>query len=298
MHVQTHLLAGWGCANLLPCTPRQRAAAMVAAIAPDVDGVAILFGTDAYQRLHHTFGHNLYFAVIVSGLLAGWARPAVATFLLCFAMAHLHLFMDYWGSGPLWHIHYLWPRWEPVWRNRFAWEFYSWQNMVAFAAVLAWAAWIAWRYRRTPLEGVMPDLDRQLVAVLPVHGRPADALQRSVQGAVDMSNTSVTKVSSGSSPKGAMGQKYLASGISMAMRLWDKEQPGEAKPAEAREYETVGYVVGGRAELHIEGQVVQLEPGDSWVVNKGQKHTYKILEPFTAVEATHPPARAGGRDQA
>ncbi len=111
-----------------------------------------------------------------------------------------------------------------------------------------------------------------------------------------MANTSVTKVSSGSSPKGTLGQKYLASGVSTAMRMWEDEQPGVAKPAEARDYETVGYVIKGRAELEIEGQKVTLEAGDSWVVNKGQKHAYKVLEPFTAIEATTPPARSHGRD--
>jgi len=111
-----------------------------------------------------------------------------------------------------------------------------------------------------------------------------------------MANTSVTKVSSGSSPTGWMGQKYLAAGVSVAMRLWDDEQPGPDKPVEAREYETVGYVIKGKAELHIEGETVTLEAGDSWVVNKGQRHAYHILEPFTALEATTPPARAHGRD--
>jgi hypothetical protein len=62
--------------------------------------------------------------------------------------------------------------------------------------------------------------------------------------------------------------------------------------------ETVGYVIKGRAELQLEGQVVLLQPGDSWVVPKGSSHTYKILEPFTAVEATSPPALVHGRDDA
>jgi quercetin dioxygenase-like cupin family protein len=43
--------------------------------------------------------------------------------------------------------------------------------------------------------------------------------------------------------------------------------------------------------------MVRLEPGDSWVVPRGAAHTYKILEPFTAVEATSPPAHAHGRDE-
>ncbi|MBA3969410.1 MAG: cupin domain-containing protein, partial [Gemmatimonadetes bacterium] len=71
----------------------------------------------------------------------------------------------------------------------------------------------------------------------------------------------------------------------------------DAKPESSRDYETVGYVISGRAELHLEGQMVLLEPGDSWTVPKGASHTYRILEAFTAVEATHPPAQVHGRDE-
>jgi quercetin dioxygenase-like cupin family protein len=108
---------------------------------------------------------------------------------------------------------------------------------------------------------------------------------------------SVKKVSSQHSPRGTMGQKYLADGKSVSIRLWEKAEPGDPKPETRRDYETVGYVVEGRAELHLEGQKVLLEPGDSWLVPKGTSHTYKILEPFTAVEATSPPAEVHGRDE-
>lgn len=111
-----------------------------------------------------------------------------------------------------------------------------------------------------------------------------------------MSDTTVMKVSSAHSPKGQMGQKYLATGKTVSMRLWEDEQPDEPKPAAAREYETVGYVIKGKAELHLEGQMILLEAGDSWMVPKGASHTYKILEPFTAVEATSPPSQVHGRD--
>lgn len=112
-----------------------------------------------------------------------------------------------------------------------------------------------------------------------------------------MADKSIHKVSSATSPRGDQGQKYLASGVSIAMRMWEKEPATDDKPASARDYETVGFVVSGRAELHLEGQMVLLEPGDSWVVPRGASHTYRILEPFTAVEATHPPAQAHGRDE-
>jgi quercetin dioxygenase-like cupin family protein len=112
-----------------------------------------------------------------------------------------------------------------------------------------------------------------------------------------MPDTTVTKVDSAHSPHGELGQKYLASGVHVAMRLFEDVQPREPQPEHARDYETVGYVIKGRAELHTEGQVVLLTPGNSWVVPRGARHTYKILEPFTAVEATSPPAHAHARDE-
>ena len=110
-------------------------------------------------------------------------------------------------------------------------------------------------------------------------------------------DTSVTKVDSAFSPTGPDGEKYLASGISIAMRMWENVESGGSKEPSSRAYETVGYVLKGRAELHLEGQVVILEPGHSWVVPKGAKHTYKVLSSFTAIEATHPPYHVHGREE-
>ena len=108
------------------------------------------------------------------------------------------------------------------------------------------------------------------------------------------SDTTVTKVDARHSPTGPRGETYLASGKSISMRLWVKEPVRDKQPA-VRDYETVGYVLEGRAELEIEGQKILLEPGNSWVVPKGAEHTYHILERFTAVEATHPPYQVHGR---
>ena len=112
-----------------------------------------------------------------------------------------------------------------------------------------------------------------------------------------MGDTTVTKVSSAHSPRGPSGQKYLASGKNISMRLWEDEPQAAPKPPSRRDYETVGYVIEGRAELTLEGQMVRLEPGDSWVVPKGSEHSYRILERFTAVEATYPPSQVHGRDE-
>jgi hypothetical protein len=47
-----------------------------------------------------------------------------------------------------------------------SWDFYSWQNLSIAAALLIWTLIIAVRKGRTPLEAIMPDLDRQLVRVV------------------------------------------------------------------------------------------------------------------------------------
>ena len=112
-----------------------------------------------------------------------------------------------------------------------------------------------------------------------------------------MNDSTIKKVSEKSAPKGTMGQTYLVSGQRVAMRLW-KNEPPQAKESDRRDYETVGYVIAGRAELTLEGQTIKLEAGDSWLVPAQAEHSYRILEPFTAVEATAPPAQVHGRDQA
>lgn len=87
---------------------------------------------------------------------------------------------------------------------------------------------------------------------------------------VPMSDTTAKKVDASHSPEGELGQDYLVSGKKMALRRWT-EEPGEAADKEQHErpYETAGYVVEGRAKLHLEGQTLVLEPGDSWIVPEG-----------------------------
>ncbi len=103
------------------------------------------------------------------------------------------------------------------------------------------------------------------------------------------------KVDAAQAPQGDKGQALLASGERLALRLWE-EAPGDGKQKQvhAHDYETVGYVLEGRAELVLEGETVELSEGDSWVVPPGAEHTYRIATPFRAVEATAPPARRNG----
>jgi quercetin dioxygenase-like cupin family protein len=111
-----------------------------------------------------------------------------------------------------------------------------------------------------------------------------------------MADTTVKKVDGSHSPRGPGGEKYLASGVRASMRLWEEEPGGGATHDVARDYEVVGYVISGQAELHTEGQMVTLAAGDSYVVPRGARHHYRIVAKFRAVEATSPPAQVHGRD--
>jgi quercetin dioxygenase-like cupin family protein len=99
----------------------------------------------------------------------------------------------------------------------------------------------------------------------------------------------IRKISSKGTEACPTGEVLLAAGEKMAMRLWQSEEPQNKDPHQSP-YETLGYVIAGRAELTIEGESVDLVPGDSWLVPADTMHRYRIIETFTAVEATSPPA--------
>jgi quercetin dioxygenase-like cupin family protein len=111
-------------------------------------------------------------------------------------------------------------------------------------------------------------------------------------------DTTFKKVDAEYSPSGPEGQKYLVSGKHVSMRHWRAEPKAHPPPARARDYETVGYVLSGRAHLQLGTTTTELKAGDSWLVPAGAEHAYVILEPFVAIEATTPPAQLHDRDAA
>ena len=177
MHVQTHILSGWCLGNLVPhFTPRERWFCVLAASLADLDGLSILGGQEAWWDYHHTLCHNLPFGIVLCLALAAFSTHRATALLVYLALFHVHLLLDYYGSGPGWGIPYLWPFSSRQSVHPDAWAFYSWQNIGTAAAFIGWTLWIARSRGRTPLEAVMPRLDRQLVAALgggAARGEPA-----------------------------------------------------------------------------------------------------------------------------
>jgi hypothetical protein len=188
VHIPTHILSGWVVANALPLGPRERLFCMVAATIPDVDGLGYVAGPHFYERYHHVLGHNFTFALLVTAVLTalstgprgpGWRRAVAG--IAYFALFHLHLLMDYYGSGPGWGISYGWPwRHGPGywWICPHGWAFFSWQNLLAFWLLLAWTVGTAVVCRRTPLEVIAPRLDAGL---LRLGRRPAPSSSSAAQ---------------------------------------------------------------------------------------------------------------------
>jgi hypothetical protein len=149
---------------------------MLAASLADLDGLGILVSQELYWDYHHKLGHSLLSGLVLSAGLAIFSAHRFKAFLLYLGLFHLHLVLDYLGSGPGWPLYYLWPFSSREILNPHAWPFFSWQNISAAVAFLAWVLMIAVRHGRTPLEAIMPRLDRQLVERLGRwRGRPADA---------------------------------------------------------------------------------------------------------------------------
>ena len=163
MHIQTHVMSGWCLGNYAKLTPRERFCCMLAASWADLDGLGMLAGPEVYWEYHHKLCHNLSFGLLLSAVLALFSGRRWRAFIVYLGLFHLHLVIDYFGSGPDWGYYYLWPFSDWYVENAHAWEFQSWQNFLAAFVFFVWMLWIAVCNSRTPLEVIMPSLDRQLV---------------------------------------------------------------------------------------------------------------------------------------
>lgn len=150
-------------ADLLVLTPRERVFAMVAASAADMDGVGLLVSIDYYARYHHVLAHNLLFGGLLAAALAIFSTHRLKAFILFLVLFHVHLLLDFYGSGPGWGIHYFWPFGGGAFFCPHVWDLNSWQNIVAFEVLFLWMFGIVFWRRRTPFEAILPSLDAKII---------------------------------------------------------------------------------------------------------------------------------------
>ena len=172
---------GWWFAHWTDINRRERAAIALAAAAPDLDGLALFGGGDAYYRYHHILFHNAgsTLAVIPLAGIFFWKRPLV-WLLVVFAFA-MHMVEDYFTVA--------WPMrpWEPfsAMVTNLANHVPTWMvqgvfQLAAILFILSMTVWIYRRHHRTPLEIISPAFDRLIVgyAVLPWQNRCVDCTHR------------------------------------------------------------------------------------------------------------------------
>lgn len=183
MSPETHLLASWLIAAKTTDNPRDCRLVTLAGILPDADGlglVADIFNsafrhkqTYYYGDYHHWYLHGALGAVVISTLLACFARRRVRVALLTLVVVHLHLLCDVVGSrGPsladLWPVYYFGPlsSHHGVWLWHEQWRLDSWINRIITVVLFLWALWLASK-RNDSVVGVFNRrLDRTFVQVL------------------------------------------------------------------------------------------------------------------------------------
>lgn len=152
MNSGLHLAAGWLVAESFNLDYPQRRLVALASVAPDLDCLSIVFGTDAFRTYHHYLFHNLLSLFVMTGLVAALTRSRKAT-LAAFLGVALHFACDFLASN--WDLFLFEPFWDlrlnltdvlPFWM-----VVYLFQGL-GTVVVLGLVVWVAWRRERTFLE--------------------------------------------------------------------------------------------------------------------------------------------------
>jgi hypothetical protein len=154
-------------------TRRDRILVTCAGLAPDLDVLTILGGTDAFGTWHHVLTHGYVAAIAVTIAVGILARQRILSALLALVAFHLHLLCDLAGSGPGWPLVYFWPTSRHEWFWSGQWNLASWQNSLIAVIVSVLCLATAFPLRRTIVELFAPRFDREVVKALWKRFRPA-----------------------------------------------------------------------------------------------------------------------------
>jgi len=169
MRLVTHILAGWAVAHSPEGSPRLRLdargrrLAVLAGLAPLLDGVHVFWNQERFQELHHEYSASLPVGVLVTLLLAllasrGRRLPtALATFLAFAANTLLDVVTTNWPVRLFFPLSDF--RWS-VGGRLTDFTIYTVIGTLCDLTFLALAALICWRWGRTPFELFGERVDR------------------------------------------------------------------------------------------------------------------------------------------
>lgn len=176
----THLLISWSVASSFKIEKKDRSLATIAGVAPDIDGIGIVFDLfskgdgrtlDFWSTYHHTLCHNIGFGIlltIIAFLSASRRWLTLGLVLLCF---HLHLLCDILGSrgpdGNQWPIPYLEPfsnAWQLYWTGQ--WSLNAWPNFAITIAAICFILYQAKMLGISPLELISPKANHRFIETI------------------------------------------------------------------------------------------------------------------------------------
>ncbi|MBX3335846.1 MAG: metal-dependent hydrolase [Nitrospira sp.] len=155
MHLASHLIVSWLVGHHLP-ERRDRVLVAYAGVAPDLDGLSLVGGVDAYGQWHHVLTHGITGATLVMICAASLAKEPRRVAWLAFLAFHVHLLCDFFGSGHGWGLTYWFPFSRHVYMAPIQWDLNAWPNVAVTGVALALSGWLALRYGRTVAETVVP----------------------------------------------------------------------------------------------------------------------------------------------
>jgi hypothetical protein len=178
----THLFVSWVIAAKTTDNPRDCRLVTLAGILPDVDGLGGIVDavsrasghreTLVYEHYHHFLLHGIFGGVVISALLACFARRHWRVALLALLIFHVHLLCDLVGSrGPdpvdLWPIFYLGPFSKNVmWIWKGQWPLDAWPNRILSVAMFVWSLRLAVQLGYSFVDVFSRRLDDIFVGVL------------------------------------------------------------------------------------------------------------------------------------
>lgn len=179
MNPVTHLLISWSLASAFSFDRKDRIIVSAAGVAPDMDGIGLLWDGAVSQpehplalwsRFHHVIGHNLAFGLFLAVITCLVATRRIAACAAVLIAYHLHLLCDLLGSrgsDEIWSIPYLLPfsdSWNFAWSRQ--WPLASWQNFLITAGLMIFVFHQAWKRGISPLELFSPRANEIFVAAL------------------------------------------------------------------------------------------------------------------------------------
>jgi hypothetical protein len=167
MHIQTHALFGWVSSEISPLSRWDRFLVVFAAVAPDLDGLGVLYSVEMYQKWHRIVFHNVIAAAIFALMAFILANEKTQVSMLAFINFCFHLICDFFGSaGPdlsKWPVYFLMPFSDEAFVYSKQWGLVSWQNILITFILFLITCYLIHKRKRTPFSLISVKLDNKVM---------------------------------------------------------------------------------------------------------------------------------------